>query len=134
MEKPVSLRFAGMKGVQFSRKPQSLTVNSRSTNYRIKPWNFFELPKFPEITLLWSSFLQNHSQTCSLENSFYKQAFLENYQEDPEKVFKKDSAIGVLLWSFQKILEKTFFWSTKRRLLPKIQAAKKSRTQTDVSG
>ena len=86
---------------------------------------FFKLPEFPEITLLWSLFLQNQTLTCSLENRFYKQAFLENYQEDPEKVFKKDSAIGVLLGSFQKFLEKTFFRSTKRQLLPKLQVTKK---------
>ena len=92
------------------------------------------MPKFPEVTLLWSSFLQNQTLTCSLENSFYKQAFLENYREDPEKVFKKDCAIGVLLGSFHKISKKTFFRSTKRRLLPKIQAEKKSKTQTDASG
>ena len=92
------------------------------------------MPKFPEVTLLWSSFLQNQTLTCSLENSFYKQVFLKNYREDPEKVFKKDCAIGVLLGSFQKISKKTFFRSTKRRLLPKIQAEKKSKTQTDASG
>ena len=72
--------------------------------------------------------------TCSLENSSFKQVFLENYWEDHEKVFKKDSAIGVFWGNFQKFSEQQFYGSTKGRLLLKIQAAKKSRTQTDAPG
>ena len=72
--------------------------------------------------------------TCSLENSSFKQVFLENYREDHEKVFKRDSAIGVFLRNFQKFSEQQFYGSTKRRLLRKIQAVKKSRTQTDALG
>ena len=83
------------------------------------------MPKFPEITLLRSSFLQNQALTCSLENSTSKQVFLENYREDPENVFKKDSAVAVLLESFQKIFGVAIYRSTKGRLLLKIQAAKK---------
>ena len=44
--------------------------------------------------------------TCALENSSFQQVFLENYWEDPEKVFKKDSAIGVF-WEVSKN-----FWSS----------------------
>ena len=109
-------------------------VNSRPTNYRLKPGNFFKFQKFHKITLLWSLFTQDQTLTCSLQNSSSKQVFLENYQEDPEKVFKKHSGMGVLLGSFQKFSEQLFYWSTKGRLLPKIQAAKKSRTQTNASG
>ena len=77
---------------------------------------------------------ENQTPTCSLEKSSSKQVFLENYREDPEKVFRKDSAIGVLLGSFQKFSEQLFYRSNKGWLVLKIQAAKKSIAQTDASG
>ena len=81
----------------------------------------FELWKFPEITPLWSSFLQNQGLTCSLENNPSKQAFLENLREDPEKVFKKDSAIDALLGGFQKFQEQLLYQSIKGQFKQRLQ-------------